>query len=172
MKRQILLPVILVAGSLAAQQPVSSPASSGPVGWLYYGGDPAGTKYSPLTDIGPDNVQRLQVAWEWKHWDTPPAPGFFESTPLMIDGVLYVTTPYNNVAAVDAETGKEQWRFDGKAEELGPLLSGSGWKLRGTAFWRDGGKLRLFLNSRYRLFSLDPLTGKPVASFGNSGKVS
>jgi quinoprotein glucose dehydrogenase len=166
MKRQIPLVVILFAGSLVGAQP------SGPVEWLYYGGDQGGTKYSPLTDIAPENVQRLQMAWEWKHWEKPPAPGFFESTPLMIDGVLYVTTPLNNVAAVDAETGKEQWRFDGKAEELGPLLSASGWKLRGTAFWRDGGRLRLFLNSRYRLFSLDPLTGKPVSSFGNSGAVS
>jgi quinoprotein glucose dehydrogenase len=147
MKRQILLPVILVAGSLFGAQQPTLPPGSGPAEWLYYGGDQGGTKYSPLTDIGPANVQQLQVAWEWKHWDTPPAPGFFESTPLMIDGVLYVTTPYNNVAAVDAETGKEQWRFDGKAEELGPLLSASGWKLRGTAFWRDSGKLRLFLNS-------------------------
>ena len=49
----------------------------------------------------------------------------------MIDGMLYVTTPYNNLAAVDAETGKERWRFDGHAERLGPLLSSSGWKLRG-----------------------------------------
>ena len=87
----------------------------------------------------------------------------------MIDGTLYVTTPYNNIAAVDAETGKERWRFDGKAEELGPLLSSSGWKLRGTAFWRDGGRLRLFLNNRYRLLSLDAQTGKPVPSFGING---
>ena len=64
-------------------------------------------------------------------------PGFIETTPLMIDGVLYVTTPYNNIAAVDAETGKELWRFDGEAYELGQVLSASGWKLRGTAFWRD-----------------------------------
>ena len=84
-----------------------------------------------------------------------PRPGFFETTPLMIDGVLYVTTPYNSIAALDAETGKELWRFDGEAYKLGQVLSGSGWKLRGTAFWRDGGKLRMFLNSRHRLFSLD-----------------
>jgi quinoprotein glucose dehydrogenase len=55
---------------------------------------------------------------------------------------------------------------------LGQILSGSGWKLRGTAVWRDGGKLRLFLNSRHRLFSLDAQTGKPVASFGDNGAVS
>jgi quinoprotein glucose dehydrogenase len=140
--------------------------------WLYYGGDHAGAKYSVLTDINAGNVQRLRVAWQWKHWDTPPAPGYFETTPLMIDGTLYVTTPYNNLAAVDAESGKELWRFDGHAEELGPVLSGSGWKLRGTAFWRDGSNLRLFLNSRHRLFSLDARTGKPVASFGNGGAAS
>jgi len=90
---------ILVAGSLLAAQ-----RGSGPVEWPYYGGDQAGTKYSSLTDINAGNLPRLQVAWQWKHWDTPPAPGYFESTPLMIDGTLYVTTPYNNIAAIDAET--------------------------------------------------------------------
>src|SRR5215470_3897216 len=86
--------------------------SSRQVEWLYYGGDQAGTKYSPLSDINPSNVQRLEIAWQWKHWETPlkeydTTPGFFEATPLMIDGVLYVTTPYNNIAALDPETGKE-----------------------------------------------------------------
>jgi quinoprotein glucose dehydrogenase len=159
---------VLAAGSLLAAQGQSSRQ----VEWLYYGGDPGSARYSPLTDINRGNIQRLSVAWQWKHWETPPAPGYFESTPLMIDGVLYVTTPYNSIAAVDAETGKERWRFDGKAETIGPLLSASGWKLRGTAFWRDGDRLRLFLNSRHRLFSLDAETGAPVSSFGNGGTVS
>src|SRR5262249_7034712 len=70
------------------------------------------------------------------------------------------------------ETGKELWRFDGEAYKLGQVLSGSGWKLRAPAFWRDNGKLRIFLNSRHRLFSLDAQTGKPVASFGDNGVVS
>src|SRR5438034_1981030 len=151
--------------------------SSRQVEWLYYGGDQAGTKYSPLTDINQNNVQRLEIAWQWKHWETPlseyrTTPGFFEATPLMIDGALYVTTPYNSIAAVDAETGKELWRFDGEAYKLGQVLSASGWKLRGTAFWRDGARLFLFLNSRHRLFSLDAKTGEPVHSFGNNGEVS
>jgi glucose dehydrogenase len=124
-KRQAWLLVTLVTLSVLVPRAQSrTPAvASAEADWLYYGGDPGGTKYSPLADINIGNVQRLQIAWQWKHWDTPPAPGFFESTPLMIDGVLYVTTPYNNVAAVDADTGQERWRFDGKAEELGPLLS-------------------------------------------------
>jgi quinoprotein glucose dehydrogenase len=174
MKGQILLLAVLGVGSVVGAQ---QQQSSQQVEWLYYGGDQGGTKYSPLADINSGNLQRLQVAWQWKHWETPlkeydTVPGFNESTPLMIDGVLYVTTPYNSIAAVDAETGKERWRFDGGAYELGQVLSGSGWKLRGTAFWRDGGRMRLFLNSRHRLFSLDPQTGKPDPSFGNGGFVS
>src|SRR5262245_55237130 len=166
MQRHAWLLVALVAGSLlVAQEPRA------PVEWLYYGGDPGGTKYSTLSDINAGNVQQLKLAWQWKHWETPPAPGFFESTPLMIDGVLYVTTPYNSIAAVDAETGKELWRFDGEAYKLGQLLSASGWKLRGTAFWKSNGRLYIFLNSRNRLFALDARTGEPVHTFGTNGQV-
>ncbi|MBV9506367.1 MAG: pyrroloquinoline quinone-dependent dehydrogenase [Acidobacteriia bacterium] len=164
---------ILFAAFLAAQ----SRALPQQVEWLYYGGDPGGSRFSPLADINAQNLSRLQPAWQWKHWETRlepygTSPGFFENTPLMIDGVLYVTTPYNSIAALDAETGKELWRFDGEAYKLGQILSGSGWKLRGTAFWRDGGKLRVVLNSRNRLFLLDAKTGKPVPGFGDNGMVS
>ena len=171
--------VLLIAAALALSPQGGAPSRqpSLQVEWLYYGGDPGNSKYSPLTDVNGGNIQRLQIAWQWTHWETPlpeygTAPGFFENTPLMIDGVLYVTTPYNSIAAVDAETGKELWRFDGEGYKLGQVLSASGWKLRGTAFWRDGGKLRMFLNSRHRLFSLDAQTGKPVVSFGDNGVTS
>jgi quinoprotein glucose dehydrogenase len=147
------------------------------VEWRYYGGDQGGTRHSPLADIDASNVSQLRQVWQWKHWDAPleeygTTPGQFESTPLMVDGTLYVTTPYNSVAALDAETGEEKWRFDGHAYELGQLLSASGWKLRGTAVWRDGAGTRLFLNSRHRLIQLDAQTGKPIPSFGNNGAVS
>ena len=173
MKRWVWVLPLLLAATLVAAQDRSSRA----VEWPYYGGDPGGTRHSTLTDINAGNVQRLQPAWQWKHWETPlkeydTVPGQFEATPLMIDGTLYVTTPYNSIAALDAETGAERWRFDGAAYELGQVLSGSGWKLRGTAVWRDGDRLRILLNSRHRLFMLDAQTGKPVASFGNNGQVS
>src|SRR3989441_5397839 len=174
MKRTLCVLAVVISGSLWAAAAVEP---SKQVEWLYYGGDQAGTKFSPLTDINQNNVQRLEIAWQWKHWETPlseyrTTPGFFEATPLMIDGVLYVTTPYNSIAALDAETGKELWRFDGEAYKLGQVLSASGWKLRGTAFWRDGRNLRILLNSRHRLFSLDARTGEPVHTFGNNGEVS
>jgi quinoprotein glucose dehydrogenase len=173
MKRWMWVPLVLLAASLV----VAQDRSTRPVEWPYYGGDAGGTRHSTLTDINGGNVKQLQQAWQWKHWDTPlkeydTVPGQFEATPLMIDGTLYVTTPYNSVAALDAETGKERWRFDGAAYELGQVLSGSGWKLRGTAVWRDGNQMRVFLNSRHRLFALDARTGKPVASFGNNGQIS
>jgi quinoprotein glucose dehydrogenase len=173
MKRSLVIVALVVSASLIAA--AADPPKQ--VEWLYYGGDQGGMKYSALTDINADNLSHLQIAWQWKHWETPmpeygTVPGFFESTPLMIDGVLYVTTPYNSIAALDAETGKELWRFDGEAYKLGQVLSSSGWKLRGTAFWRDGDKLRIFLNSRHRLFSLDAKTGKPVSTFGTNGFVS
>ena len=174
MKSPVWMLIVALSGSLVLGQ---GRETSRQVEWLYYGGDQGGTQVLAADRHQRRQRQRLQIAWQWKHWETPldeykTIPGFFESTPLMIDGVLYVTTPYNSIAALDAETGKELWRFDGEAYKLGQVLSGSGWKLRGTAFWRDGDKLRIFLNSRHRLFALDAKTGKPVPSFGNDGWVS
>lgn len=174
--------VLLAAGLVAFSprlfpQTASSQAAAPQVEWPYYGGDPGNSKHSPLTDINAGNLQRLTLAWQWKHFDAPlreygTSPSFFESTPLMRDGVLYVTTPYNNVAAIDAETGKELWRFDGEGYKLGQVLSASGFKLRGTAFWLDGGKPRILLNSRHQLWELDARTGKPVTTFGDNGATS
>jgi quinoprotein glucose dehydrogenase len=133
-------------------------------------------KYSPLTQITRENVRRLQPAWEWKTGEEPlpqyaTTPGAFEATPLMIDNVLYVSTPYNRVAALDAATGRELWIFDPKSYEEGQPASGQGFIHRGVAAWRDGGRLRIFINSRYRLICLDAATGRPVAAFGVQGTV-
>ena len=144
--------------------------------WPVYGGDGGSTHYSALADIAPGNVQRLVQAWQWKPGEQPLAeygtrPGMFENTPLMIDDVLYVSTPYNRVVALDAATGAERWAFDPKAYADGQPPNGTGFVHRGVAAWRDGGKLRIFINSRSRLFCLDAATGKPVESFGNGGAV-
>jgi quinoprotein glucose dehydrogenase len=169
-----VLAFLVFATAVAAQQ-----SQSRQVEWFYYGADPTSSKYSPADDITPQNVQRLGIAWQWEHGEKPleeygTVPMRFENQPLMVDGVLYVTTPYNNAAALDAETGRELWRFDSGAVKLGGI-PGSGFKHRGPALWRDGNdgnKLRVLLNTRNQLFSLDAQTGKPVASFGNGGVVS
>jgi quinoprotein glucose dehydrogenase len=161
--------VLLCGGSVASR-------SSGSGEWPYYGGDPGGTKYSSLTGINRENVAALQVAWEWKTGEQPleqfgTFPGAFQATPLMIDGVLYLSTPYNRVVALDAQTGRELWAFDPEAYRDGQPASGQGFVHRGVAAWRDRGALRIFINSRYRLICLDAKTGQRVASFGKNGEV-
>ena len=147
--------------------------------WPYYGGDPGATHYSRLDQINRDNVGNLKVAWEWKTGEAPlpefkTTPGMFEVTPLMIGGVLYLSTPYNRVVALDAETGRERWSYDPKAYEDGQVPNGTGFVHRGVAAWREAksGRLRIFMNSRYRLICLDAETGKPVAGFGDNGVVN
>jgi quinoprotein glucose dehydrogenase len=145
--------------------------------WPFYGGDQGGMKYSPLTDVSVSSVSRLAVAWEWPTREKALSqygtrPGNFQATPLMIGSVLYFSTPYNRVVALNAETGAELWAFDPKAYEDGQPPNGTGFVHRGIAAWRDsadGNKLRIFLNSRYRLFCLDAATGRPVDSFGTHG---
>jgi quinoprotein glucose dehydrogenase len=174
MKRHPAVLVVLVFSSILAAQPQSRQ-----VEWFSYGADAAGSKFSPADDITAENVQRLEIAWQWEHGEKPleeygTVPYRFENQPLMVDGVLYVTTPYNNAAALDAETGRELWRFESGAVKLGGI-PGTGFKHRAPALWRDatdGSKLRVLLNTRNQLFSLDAVTGKPVESFGTGGVVS
>jgi len=144
--------------------------------WPHYAGDQAASHYSPLDQVTAANVTRLQVAWEWKpnEKNLPEfgtRPGAFQNTPLVIDGVMYLSTPYNQVAALDATTGKELWRYDPKAYEDGQPPNGQGFVHRGVAAWRDRDQLRLFLNARYKLIQLDARTGTPVASFGKDGVI-
>ncbi len=146
--------------------------------WPHYAGDQAASHYSPLTQITAANVGKLAIAWEWKPGEKAlpefgTRPGAFQNTPLMIDGVLYVSTPYNQVAALDATSGKELWRYDPKAYEDGQPPNGQGFAHRGVAAWRDSssGQLRIFLNARYKLIQLDAKTGQPVEGFGKGGQV-
>ena len=174
MQYRTALAVLVLGSVLAAQQ-----SQSRQVEWFYFGADPEHSKYSPVDDITPRNVQRLGILWQWEHGEKPleqygTVPFRFENQPLMVDGVLYVTTPYNNAAALEAETGKELWRFESGAVKLGGI-PGTGFKHRAPALWRDardGNRLRVLLNTRNQLFSLDAQTGKPVASFGDKGVVS
>jgi glucose dehydrogenase len=145
--------------------------------WPFYGGDQAGTKYSSAADINRDTAARLAIAWTWKPGEKPIAdvrtqPGSFENTPIMIDNVLYVSTPYNRVVALDAESGREQWAYDPRAYAAGQPPNGTGFVHRGVVAWRDRGQLRIFLNTRDRLICLDARTGEPVTSFGVNGEIS
>ncbi|MGH9319972.1 MAG: pyrroloquinoline quinone-dependent dehydrogenase [Vicinamibacteria bacterium] len=162
----------------------SAVAAQGPDGdWRYFGGDAGGQKYSKLDQIHRGNVSELEVAWIWKTGEKPlqgprlpvpgnrVQPGSFEATPLVIDGVMYLTTSYNRVIALDPDTGKEIWVFDPRIVEWGQVPNGMGFVHRGVATWLDGEERRLFLNSRWRLIQIDARTGEPVPSFGHRGEI-
>ena len=146
------------------------------VEWRYLGADQAASKHSPLADINASNVDRLEIAWEWQPGERPNAeygtrPGPFQAMPLMIENVLFVTTMYNRVVALDAETGAELWAFDPQAYRTGAKLGTSGYKHRGVAVWGAGDDRRIFINSRDTLYALDAANGRPVRSFGENGRV-
>ena len=144
-------------------------------GWPFVGSDQAHTKYSAAEEITTANVDELEIVWKWEPNETPleeygTRPGPFQATPIMVDDILYLSTMYTRVAALDAETGSELWTFDPRAYESGPIGAGpTGFKHRGIAYWSDGDHARIFLNSRDRLYAIDAKTGALDANFGYGG---
>ncbi|MGH9469067.1 MAG: PQQ-binding-like beta-propeller repeat protein [Terriglobia bacterium] len=130
--------------------------------WLY-GGGPAQEHYSPLSQINRSNVSRLRVAWAYDTGEK--SPGFYglETTPLIVDGVLYGVTPSEGIFALDAATGKLLWSFDSGVKGTQPD--------RGLAYWASGGDRRIFAGVMNFVYALDAATGKPIASFGNDGRI-
>ncbi len=166
MKRTVLC-LLLCASSLAAQ----TGAKNGE--WKTYGGDLGNTHYSPLDQISAGNFNNLQIAWRFKTDNLGPQPEFnLESTPLVVNGVLYSTAGTRRaVVAVDAGTGELIWTHgerEGARQTNAPrVLSG-----RGLAYWSDGREERiLYVTPGYRLIALDAKTGAPVRSFGRDGAV-
>ena len=151
-------------------------------GWPHPGGDPGGARFSPLEDIHRANVGRLEVAWTYRHGDAhvPDSPArvagtAFEATPLMIDGKLIISTPYNRVIALDAETGAEIWIFDPGVDR--GLRYTNGYLNRGVESWRDPNATgfcasRLFVTTiDSRLIALDLESGRACPGFGENGTV-
>ena len=151
--------------------------------WTAFGGTPGGTHYSPATQITPENVQWLEPAWEHRSGDIrhpraagedglPMSANGFQTTPIVIDDTLYYCSPFNKVFALDAETGKERWRFDPGVDSSAYLLP----NCRGVSSWRSGEagfcEHRIFLGTLdARLIALDATTGKRCGDFGDAGEV-
>jgi quinoprotein glucose dehydrogenase len=141
--------------------------------WRTYGGDLGSTRYSPLDQINASNFSKLEVAWRMKTDFLGPRPEFqYESTPLMVRGVLYTTAGSRRaVIALNAATGEMLWMHsedEGKRGQNAPRqLSG-----HGVAYWTDGKEERiLYVSPGYRLIALNAKTGVPVAGFGQNGIV-
>jgi quinoprotein glucose dehydrogenase len=171
---------------IAAQEALRPAESSAPqtAEWPTTEGAPGGGRFSPLADITRENVKRLRVAWTYRHGDFwegsfPLAENrgsAFESTPIVVDGRLFFTTPRNRAIALDPESGRELWRFDPRLE--GGRAYANMWINRGVAYWRDASasgacSARVFLATLdARLIALDAASGKRCRDFGARGEVN
>jgi glucose dehydrogenase len=140
----------------------SSPGQNGAkaaANWSMIGGTPGNSHYSSLKKINRSNVAKLGVAWRF---DTGQSGGL-ETTPIVVDGVLYAFTPTQQVIALDAATGKLLWKFGSSIQGTAPD--------RGIAYWTDGKERRLLAGVMNFVYALDPATGKAIASFGKNGRI-
>lgn len=179
----LLVGIALLASCDAA--PRALPVDmDGPVSeWPEYGGDKGALRYSPLDQITPENVARLDVAWTYHHGDASDGSAdtkrtSFQATPIVVDGLLYFCTAFNRVIALDPRSGNEAWVFDPRlAAKSGP--GPYPLTCRGVAHWSAdsavGGECasRIFTGTRdAELIALDAKSGKPCGDFGSKGRVA
>ena len=169
--RLVVLGAVGVAGQALADPDARWAAGE----WPVYGGNLASMRYSPLDQIDASNVGELEIAWRWSAANFGPTPEFYyRATPLMIDGVLYVTAGSRRaVVALDAASGETLWihRVDeGERGTVAPRVNSG----RGVAFWESTSNddQRIFyVTPGFHLIALDAASGTPVPGFGDSGSV-
>ncbi|MEM9141574.1 MAG: PQQ-binding-like beta-propeller repeat protein [Bacteroidota bacterium] len=128
--------------------------------WSSYLGDPGRSHYSTLSQVNPENVQDLKVAWSYEAQDW----GQMQMNPIVADSLLFGVTAAMRIVALHAGTGKEIWQF-GDSVKVWHSTS------RGVSYWEKGTDKRILCTRGPHLYALDALTGKPIPSFGNNGKV-
>ena len=156
--RVALCAVFAVSSAIVAHAQQSGASAN----WPVYGGDNDHTHFTTLNQISPTNVAKLKVAWTYATHDEF-AGSEMQANPVVIDGILYATTPKLHVFALDAATGRELWRFDPN-NGAAPT---SRIRHRGVVVTGD----RVIFNYRNRLYALDRKTGRPIKTFGDSGWV-
>jgi quinoprotein glucose dehydrogenase len=184
MKRAIMLCIVvsIACGRMTfAQEEERAAIREGD--WPSYGLDQGGSRYSPLKQIERGNVKNLKIAWTYRTGDvsdgkkTAGVTSAFEATPILVDGTLFLSTPFDRIIALDPETGSERWAFDPKIE-TSKHIAGQ-YVSRGVSAWLDPKasaqalcRRRIFLGTLdARLIAVDGATGKPCADFGEGGQV-
>ncbi len=174
MKRPITFAVVFTA--YAAISIAQTPA---PNDWPFHGRTPGGTRFSPLTRITRDNVAKLVAAWRY-HTGEPaldlPRQPSLQVTPIVVDNVMYISTPLGKVMALDPATGREIWRFDAR---VNPKAGYGDFASRGVSTWLDNTlkpgapcRRRIYVATMdARLISLDAASGYPCVVFGVEGTI-
>ncbi|WP_246082291.1 PQQ-binding-like beta-propeller repeat protein [Spirosoma lacussanchae] len=150
------------------QRSVDPPAGAD---WPAYGGNKAGNRYSPLAQINTRTVKELQLAWTFDTGDNnnPAERGMdIQCQPIVVNGVLYGTTPRMKLVAVDAATGQKRWLFDPFTD---PAKKPQFHPLRGVVYWADGADQRILYSVGSSLYAINAQTGAPISSFGTNGIV-
>ena len=160
-KSNFLLMRALIVLAFAPAYLDAQTASATSRDWPVYGGAPEGGHYSSLTQINKSNVKQLQVAWTF---DTGESGGL-QTSPIVVDGVLYGISPTQKIFALDAATGALKWKYDSGIVGTQPD--------RGLAYWNspDNKDRRIIVGVMNFLYALDAGTGEPVATFGNHGRI-
>ncbi len=141
--------------------------------WQVYGGNYENNHYSSLTQIDTSNVQHLKIAWLYHAGDTDTANhSQIQCNPIVVDGLLYGTSPMMKLFALDAASGKQQWVFNPFDSLVGDrrsffILN----NCRGIAYWHEGNDKRIFYTAGPYLYSIDASNGKPDTAFGDKGKI-
>ena len=141
------------------QSEANAKAAEKSVDWPVYGGSPENNHYSSLAQINRTNVKQLAVAWSF---DTDEEGGL-QTSPIIVNGVLYGITPTQKVFALDAATGKLKWKFDSGVKGTQPD--------RELSYWTDRRSSRILVGVTNFLYALDAATGKPIPTFGKQGHV-
>ena len=135
--------------------------------WPIRKADHASSSYSPLTQINKENVSQLQLAWEYKTGDEKLYT--IECNPIIIDGILYASSPMLNVFALDAATGEEVWKF--VPSEAGPTRRDGQKVNRGLTYWENGDDKRLYYPAGTYLYAINANDGSIYEPFGDGGRI-
>ena len=162
---------VLTAIAVALVCATGSPAISLPpdghenIDWPVYRGDPKGNQYGAMAQIHAANVHRLQPAWEY-HTRDANQRSTMHANPIVVNGVMYITTPALKAVALDAATGREIWVFDPAKYNNGEIVR---LRNRGVTYWKGEAGERIFHFVRDRVYALDATSGALITSFGKSG---
>jgi quinoprotein glucose dehydrogenase len=164
----VYIPIVaaLLCVSAATGTPSLAPSSES-VDWPVYRGDPKGNQYAAIAQIHAANVHTLQPAWEY-HTRDANQRSTMHANPVVVNGVMYLTTPALRAVALNAATGREIWVFDPAKYNNGEVVR---LRNRGVTYWKGAEGERIFHFVRDRVYALDARTGALITAFGKGGFV-